>query len=140
MPGPPPKRSDQRRRVNKPVGVQVVKAAAGANITWPQPDPDWNPIAQRWFEAIRTSGQVQFFEQTDVETAYFVAEMMHRNLSSGKVNGQLFSAVMSAMGDLLVTEGARRRARIELERASGEDPEEQAAVADFAAYQRKLGG
>jgi hypothetical protein len=116
MPGPVPKRSDTRRRRNKPDGVQVEKAPAGNRIIWPEADPGWHPIAHRWFESIETSGQAQFYEQTDVETAYFVAEMMHRNLSEGRVNGQLFSSVMSAMADLLVTEGARRRARIELER------------------------
>lgn len=135
MPGPVPKRSETRRRRNKPEGVQVEKAPAGAGIVWPEPSDSWDPIARRWFESIRTSGQAQFYEQSDVETAYFVAEMMDRNLAASKVNGQLFSAVMSAMSDLLVTEGARRRARIELERHGVE----LAAVTPIKNYRARAG-
>jgi hypothetical protein len=50
------------------------------------------------------------------------------------------ASVMSGMSSLLATEGDRRRMRLELERDAGEDPEELAAVADFEAYARKLGG
>jgi hypothetical protein len=41
---------------------------------------------------------------------------MSRNLGDGKFSAMLFQSVMSAMSELLTTEGARRRARLELER------------------------
>jgi hypothetical protein len=49
----------------------------------------------------------------------------------------LFSAVLSGMTELLTTEGARRRARIELERV--EQPEQPAAVAIMEEYRRDAG-
>lgn len=56
-----------------------------------------------------------FYAQSDVATAYYVAEAMSRSLKSGRFSGQLFASIMSSMGDLVVTEGARRRAKIELD-------------------------
>jgi hypothetical protein len=118
MAGPVPKRTDTRRRTNKPEGVQVVKAPSGAVIVWPAADPTWHAIATSWYEAVQQSGQAQFYEQSDVATAFYVAEAIHRNLDNSRFSAQLFASVMSAMTDLLVTEGARRRARIELERGA----------------------
>lgn len=141
MAGPVPKRSETRRRRNKPEGAQLVKAAAGAPVVWPTPDRGWHPAAKEWFESLQVSGQARFYERSDTAVAYVVAQMMSTLLETGRPSAQMFAAVMSAQADLLTTEGARRRARVELERAAGEaDPDEVAAVADFADYQRKLGG
>lgn len=140
MPGPVPKRSEQRRRVNKPEGVQVVHASAGAPITWPPAPDGWHERVVELYESLQVSGQAAFYQQSDVATARLVLDGLSTTMSSGKINGQLWTGALSALGNLLVTEGDRRRARIELERAAGDDPEEDAAVADFAAYQRKLGG
>ncbi|AUG87134.1 terminase small subunit [Streptomyces phage Attoomi] len=141
MPGPVPKRSDQRRRRNASDGPAVVKAGAGKAPTIPRASGDWHPIAKRWFQSLKDSGQAQFYEQSDWLTAVYVAEAMSRNLSQGKFSAQLFQSVMSAMTDLLTTEGARRRARVELEREeTGEDAEELARVALMDAYRQAAGG
>ncbi|MBH1936509.1 hypothetical protein I5Q34_19885 [Streptomyces sp. AV19] len=119
----------------------MVAAEAGKVPTVPRPSGDWHPIAVRWFKSLRDSGQSQFYEQSDWATAYYVAEAMSRNLASGRFSAQLFASVMSAMTDLLTTEGARRRARIELERESGGvDPAEAARVALMDAYRKAADG
>ncbi|WP_260476410.1 hypothetical protein [Streptomyces sp. WAC 06783] len=65
---------------------------------------------------------------------------MSRSLAQGNFSAQLFQAVMSAMTDLLTTEGARRRARVELERGdAGEDPAEAPRVTLMEAYRRAAG-
>jgi hypothetical protein len=46
--------------------------------------------------------------------AYFVAEAMSKNLCQPKFSAVLFQAVISAAGNLLTTEGDRRRLKIEL--------------------------
>lgn len=141
MPGPVPKRSDQRRRRNASDGPAVVKAEAGKAPTIPRASGDWHPIAKRWYQSLKDSGQSQFYESSDWLTAVYVAEAMSRNLSQGKFSAQLFQSVMSAMTDLLTTEGARRRARVELEREdTGEDAEELARVALMDAYRQAAGG
>lgn len=140
MPGPVPKRSDARRRANKPEGAQLIKARAGSAINWPDAPKDWPPLIVELYKALPVSGMAAFYEQTDVAMARVVLDGLATTVNSGKINGQLWSAAISALESLGVTEGDRRRMRIELERVPGEDPEETAAVADFAAYQRKLGG
>lgn len=141
MSGPVPKRSDQRRRRNTSDGPTLAKAEAGKAPVIPRASGDWHPIAKRWFQSLKDSGQAQFYEQSDWLTAVYVAEAMSRNLASTKFSAQLFQSVMSAMTDLLTTEGARRRARVELEREEiGEDPAEAARVTLMESYRKAAGG
>lgn len=129
MPGPVGKRSDQKHghRTQSELGA-VDKVPSGASsvseLEWYPEDPEWHEIAKRWYASLRVSGQVVFYEQSDVSTAYYVAEAMSRSLQGARFSGQLFASIMSSMGDLVLTEGARRRAKIELQRASGDDSEE----------------
>lgn len=135
MPGPVPKRSDQRRRRNTPDGPATVKAESSGAPEIPDADPGWHPVAARWYEALGESGQSQFYELSDWAVAVYVAEAMSRNLFQGRFSAQLFQSVMSAMTDLLTTEGARRRARIELERAP-DTPVDDPSVAIMEQYRR----
>ena len=98
------------------------------------PDPGWHPTARDWFLSLKDSGQSEWYEPSDLATARYVAEAMSRNLESSRFSAQLFAAVMSGMTELLTTEGARRRARIELERTVEQD--EPASVAIMAKYRR----
>jgi hypothetical protein len=82
----------------------------------PEADPEWHPLAGEWFASLGRSGQAAFYEASDWLAAKYVADTMSRGLRNSRPSAQLFAAVMSAMGDLLTTEGARRRARVELER------------------------
>ena len=130
--GPVPKRNDQRRRRNSPAGPSVTKAPASAKVpTRPEADESWHPIAREWFDSLGESGQSTFYEASDWATARYLAEAMSRNLAAGRFSATLFAAVMSGMTELLTTEGARRRARVELQRA---EPEQPASVALMARY------
>lgn len=136
--GPVPKPSSQRRRRNKPKGATPVKAPARTRPVVPSPDPEWHSIALDWFNSLKDSGQAQFYEASDWASARYVAEAMSRNLNQGqKFSSMLFSAVMAGMTELLTTEGARRRARVELERAA--EPEKPASVSIMEDYRRDAG-
>ena len=141
MPGPLPKRSDQRRRRNKGDGPAVVKAPGGAVPDVPQADKEWHPIAGRWYASLVQSGQAQFYEASDWATALYLAEAMSQpEPHSGKFSAQLLQAVLSGMTDLLTTEGPRRRAHVELERESGaDDPREAARVTLMDSYRKAAG-
>ena len=139
MPGPVPKRSDQRRRRNRPSGPDLVRGAAGPAPDIPPVQDHWHPIAQEWYRSLSESGQSQYYEASDWATAVFVAEAMSRNLLQGRFSAQLFASVMSAMSDLLTTEGARRRARIELERVSDTTPAADPTVAIMERYRKAAG-
>lgn len=120
--GPVPKRSDKklgRPTRAKDAEVPLTQAPAGGDAHWPAPEESWHPIAADWYLALQSSGQARFYEQSDVATARYVAEGMSRNLEGGRFSAQLFAAVNSAMSNLLVTEGDRRRVRMELQRDAG---------------------
>jgi hypothetical protein len=124
-----------RRRKNKAeVETATAPSAHPDGSTAPPADTSWHPIAKRWYDSLAQSGQSFFFEPSDWAQAAYVAEAMSRNLNQGqRLSGQLFAAVVSAASDLLTTEGARRRLRIELSKA--EAAEVDSGIADLmAAY------
>lgn len=136
MPGPIPKRSDQRRRRNKENG-SVTKAAGGAHVSGtPEADPDWHPIAREWFESLGASGQSQFYEPSDWATARVWAHLLSVTLESGRPSAQMIASWSGGATELLTTEGARRRARVELEQQAEEDPAAAAKVTKMAAYRK----
>lgn len=148
--GPIPKRAGQRhghRSRNEP----PPDTAPGADqIEVPDPDPGWHPVAARWFESLADSGQAAFYEPSDWALAVLLAETMSRELADqpmvvGKgdatriewtrqpITGASLTALLKGMATLLVTEGDRRRVRLELTRRStdtGEDLEQVAWIDD----------
>lgn len=138
--GPVPKRSDQRRRRNKSE-VEVDKAAAGVAIRGPELGIDAHPLAAEWFESLRVSGQSIYFEASDWAQARILVESLSRILSSDRApNGQFLASWFAAAGELLTTEGARRRMRLELQRGSSGDEDEDAAVAMMDEYRKRVSG
>jgi hypothetical protein len=153
--GPIPKRATDRRRTNKPAsGEQVTKAPAARKVAIPRADRSWHQVARRWYQSLAKSGQSRFYEPSDWATAFLVAESLSRELDEQVVGfsaergieraftplkGASLSAYLKAMSSLLVTEGDRRRARLELQRATAVDQDEQASVTSIAGYQAQLG-
>ena len=97
-------------------------------------------VAKRWYLSLAQSGQAEFYEPSDWAVAFLMAESISRDLKpqfvgfrqTGRqetvpeyavvpLKGASLSAYLKAMTDLLVTEGARRRAGIELQRPQVED-------------------
>ena len=83
MPGPVPKRSDVRRRRNKPAGGPVRKAmTAPEPPPAPTPDAEWHPVARDWFESFAGSAESELYEPSDWATARYVAEAISRSLET----------------------------------------------------------
>ena len=123
--GPVGLRSDQEtfgHHRTKADLAAVTKAPAGRKVLWPGSLPTWEPEARQMYEGLKASGQAQFFEQSDVAVAFFLACQTQRFLEEGGRNGQMFSAIMGGWTDLLATESSRRRLRIELQR---DEPKEE---------------
>lgn len=133
--GPVPKRSIERRRRNLDSQPDVATVIGAEVVTMPEPDGAWHAIALNWYRSLGESGQSQFYEPSDWAAAAFVAETMSRALNADKVGANMLAALMGAMTDLLTTEGARRRARVEIER----DGTELASVDDLDAYRGLVG-
>lgn len=137
--GPIPKRSEARRRRNKP--VNKVKSAKGAEeFKIPGEDRSWHPIAKKLWRYTRRSGQVRFYEPSDWAVLYSLCDDISYYKKANKRSGQMLASIMSALSSLLLTEGDRRRVQIELQRGGSEGDAESSAVADMEAWRRKLSG
>jgi hypothetical protein len=120
MPGPAPKRSDQRRRRNKTEGPELRKGKAQPFVEAPPADPEWDPRATEWYNSLALSGQSVFYEPTDWATAHIGAALLSDIYRSGFARAADIKAWVDINGELLATEGARRRARVELVRDGSE--------------------
>jgi hypothetical protein len=137
MPGPVPKRESQRRRRNR--SDEVEKGAGARKVRAPRANPKWHPVARAWFNSLGRSGQSRFYEPSDWALAVLMAESISRDLAPQFVGfeegtdgdgnafvkpclqalpmkGAALAAYLKGMSNLLVTEGDRRRLRLELER------------------------
>lgn len=142
--GPVPKRSDQRRRRNKTTESGAATKADVVELTTPTTpapaaDTAWHPSVVDLYESLAKSGQAQFFEPSDWAFARLTCELLSRGLSTQKMPAMLIAGCMSDLARLGVTEGDRRRMRIELQRNSGDDGAEKAKVLKLAQY-RRAGG
>ena len=149
--GPPPKRSSERRRRNKESKADKLEVAGTVKPL--DPDEEWHPIARQWFESLLESGQREFYEPSDWSLAYLIAESISRDLKpqvigiheeTGEIKratipmkGASLSAYLKAMTALMVSEGDRRRARLELERAAPDESSEPAGVTALHEYRAR---
>ncbi|MGH8875782.1 MAG: hypothetical protein ACRD0P_00300, partial [Stackebrandtia sp.] len=94
-----------------------------------------------WYRSLAESGQAQYFEPSDWQAARLVAYDLTRHLNSGRASSQMLAALWSAMADLLSTEAARRRVRLEIVRATSDGvPEDSSGVvAVLDDYRRAIG-
>ena len=136
MPGPVPKRSSDRVRRNKPdVPLKIGQAQP---VNRPPEDRAWHVVAKRLYRSLKTSGQTTFWQDSDWEYARFLMDQISRMLNTSGEKplraGQL-AEVNRMMGELMMTEPARRRARVELQHASGDTNDDHlgsvTSLADF---------
>lgn len=149
MPTIPNRESDLARpRARKGGDQQETKHGQLRPVTIPDPDPEWGYIVQLFWESLQNSGQSDFFQDSDWAFAYSVAEDLHQykygtwtdkdgNEHPLKRNGQILNTIYAAMGSLLVTEGDRRRLRVEL--TAPPTGESEASVTALADYRAELG-
>ena len=141
MPAIPKRESElarPRERKGKDQQSTVVGVRRQVNI--PEADPDWHPIAKGLYESAKASGQSDFYQDSDWWSLWNLCEeiSVYKNMGykyldkeTGeevfvkKRSGQLFQAIMSNMASLLMTEGDRRRVRMELQ----EPPKEEVNLA-----------
>jgi hypothetical protein len=150
--GPIPERSAARRRRNKPgdgVEVEIVDLMEkiSKEVEIPVAPEDWHPMARLLWEAIPASGQSLHYEPTDWVTAYIICETLSRELlpqfvgmrstwnsdaeemeqrpefQTIPIKGGNLSSILKAFHVLMMTEGDRRRMRLELQRSKPDDGE-----------------
>lgn len=140
MPGPIPNRESDLARPRERKGGEVVVVTRGESrtVTWPRPDPEWHKIARDLYLACKKSGQADFYQQSDIALLFSLCDDLSYIKNQGyKRSAEMLKGVYAALGTLLVSEGDRRRVRIELHEP--EPDTEPAAVIAIADYQRDLG-
>lgn len=108
------------------------------------PDEEWHPKARLIWDSAISSGQTEFWQNSDVAMLYMMVEEWSAYLKNStferkdgttgrKVNPVMLQSLTSLMSSLLMTEGDRRRVRLELT-----DPGELNKTADGLMSARQL--
>ncbi len=137
--GPVPKRSEDRRRVNKPESqgaAETTTAEAGdrpAELGF-----EAHPIVQELWDVLGESAEAKFYSAADWQRVRMELFYASYTLGSDKISSMAWAAVQSGLSELLISPADKRRAGIEL-KPKETDPDEEAAVVQLAAYQSSLG-
>lgn len=129
--GPVPKRSEELIRRNKPE-VPVDKVTTIGRVEVPElgiEDP--HPLVVDLYNSLSESGQSRFYEPSDYQYARFCLHFADSLLKSSRPSAQLLASVSGMLSNLLVSEGDRRRVRLEIERKVGSGDGQVLQVADM---------
>lgn len=114
--GAMPKRSEERIRRNKDV-VPVEKVNVVGSVEVPElglEDP--HSMIVDFYESLAESGQARYYEPSDWQFARFTMHFADKLIKSGKPSSQMLASINTMLTALLVSEGDRRRVRMEVER------------------------
>ncbi|AKU42355.1 terminase small subunit [Mycobacterium phage UnionJack] len=120
--GPVPERTDQTVRHSEPVDkIEVfgeVKVPALGDISY---RGETHPIIQDLYQAMQDSGQSKFYEPSDWQVARLTLLALNEELIAARhqnkpIGAMKLTALNQMLTALMLTEGDRRRVRIELER------------------------
>lgn len=141
IPGPIGNRSDDLARPRERKGGDQIPVTKGEArpVTIPEPDENWHEIAKLLWESLKTSGQSDFYQNSDWALAYSICDdlsyykkpLFYKDGTEyHKRSGQMLQTIYSAMERLLVSEGDRRRVRIELSAPQVDEDDVGEAAAD----------
>lgn len=157
--GPIGKRDAERRRTNAPaVPTTHVNGDQEevVQVKVPEPDENWHPVVRQLWDSFQESGQRFLLEPSDWALLFLACEDLTRELKPRTINlgldgrgepilveaampipGGKLTALNKLMGNLLATEGDRRRLSIEIDRAAHKQAGEKPLPKDQVAAQRK---
>ena len=145
--GPVPNREDDLARPRERGNAADPGVTKGTlrPVEIPNPNPEWHHICRWAWDSLATSGMEDFYQNSDWMYAYIVLDELNGYLTPSidregskkaskeagydvvvryperKLSGMTFTAIMSALSNLGMTEGDRRRMRIELTDQAPED-------------------
>jgi hypothetical protein len=130
------KREDELQRPRSRAGGNQPAVTKGVmrDVIVPREDPSWHPRAKRIFKAMRSSGQADFFQDTDWAFAMFLMDEVTTYANATRKSSQMLQTILDGLGRLMLTEVDRRKARIELQEPEPEQVgAEVVAIADYRA-------
>lgn len=109
------KRSEERIRRN--IEPPTEKVSAFGVVAQPTLDfDDPHPTVVRFWNALGESAQTKYYEPSDWEMARVMLHMLDKHIRRSNPSAQMMAVIQSMMNDLLVSEGSRRKVRLEVER------------------------
>lgn len=121
--GPVPKRSTDRDPSNN-VGKVIDKVQAFGVVKKPALGLGENvhPIIIDFWESLGESAQSRYYEASDWQYCRIALHFLNNMLKNvAKPSAQMLTVVNQMLTDLLVSEGSRRRVRMEIEREATKD-------------------
>jgi hypothetical protein len=139
MPGPVPNHSDDLARDRSRKGGDQMPLTKGTRreTEWPEPDPEWHHLAIDVYNGCRNSGQADFYQQSDIALLASLCDDLSYAKNRVQRSGQLLQTIYTNMSNLLVSEGDRRRVRIELDEPKQET--DSASLSLMSDYREGLG-
>ncbi|AGS82688.1 tail protein [Mycobacterium phage AnnaL29] len=126
--GPIGKRDEERVRRNKDENptdtVQVIGPVSIPELGDISHLGETHPLITEMYDSIKTSAAVKYYEPTDWQFARMTLYMLNQELIAAQHNGKpvgamKLTAINQMLSSLLLTEGDRRRVRLEVERNPG---------------------
>lgn len=142
--GPIPNRTDdlsRERDANRGGREPVTKGQSIKSKPLPVVD-DWHTAAKNIYVGTCNSGMAEFYEASDWAMLHMLVDnlshLMDVRDETGKLPAMAFSAIMSSFVSLGLTEGDRRRIRIELESKQAPEEAGDATLTVISDYRAKL--
>jgi hypothetical protein len=134
MPGPAPKRDAERTRRGDPKSG-VARHGELRPVKIPPVDGSWHKRAKELYKSLKTSGQADYFQDSDWAYARILCDYLTRWYQQPRaMDGANIEQMMSKLG---MTEGARRQIlRVELDLPEDERPD--AELLAIGGYQDML--
>lgn len=132
------KRESELQRPRERAGAGALPVTKGTlrPVTIPRVHPNWHADAKRFFNSLKTSGQSDFFQDSDWAFAVFLADEITEYKNAPRRSSQMLASILTGMERLMLTEGDRRKARIELIEPAQEQTD--AGAEAVAGYQAAL--
>ncbi|AZS08208.1 hypothetical protein PBI_IRONMAN_5 [Mycobacterium phage IronMan] len=128
--GPIGKRDEERVRRNTPENPTETVVVHGAVVIPEMGDlshlGETHPLVTEMYESIKKSAAVKYYEPTDWQFARLALYTLNQELIAAKhmgkpIGAMKLTAINQMLSALLLTEGDRRRVRLEIERNPGPD-------------------
>lgn len=144
MPGPIGKRSDQLIRRNIPE-VPIDKISVIGQVAIPELNiENPHPMVVDLYESLKHSAQNKFYELSDWQIARLAMLSLNQELTATYKNGDprpisaiKLQVINQMFSQLMMTEGERRRARLEIERNQTGDVASVTQISDL--FKQRLG-
>ena len=127
---------DRRNRVTKDVGlggrdVGVVRVPRARQV--------WDARTRKWFNGVKKSPIVEVYSQSDWDTLLVAGDILDRWYSNSRAGATLLTEWRSLVASLLLVEGDRKRAGVDLGDDRGEALRALHGAAAASDYRQRLG-